>query len=97
MPKCIARGCKNESNKNVKVCFLPEKDSQRRKIWLDNAGLKEENLPKCQVFCEVNFFSIKFNDVGMSYLLLKTMDISLYSSILNQINSDLQQQKVIGG
>ena len=64
--KCVAPGCNNSSDNNVKMCMFPKEDL-RQNVWLQNSGLVD--LPKCASLCEVFISEIDkltFNYVAMS-------------------------------
>ena len=58
MTKCVAKGCKNNSNKLVKMNYFP-KDPDKRQTWLKNCeelgGMDNcSSLNKNAALCEVS-------------------------------------------
>ena len=60
MPKCLAPGCINSNDKNVRMCRFPA-DPKRRAKWIANGNV--QHFPSQQYFCEVRFKQL------ISYLL----------------------------
>lgn len=54
---CAAVGCKNSSNKGVKMNCFP-KDTCRRNVWLRNAKLENKILNSSAALCEVFYLYI---------------------------------------
>ncbi|KAG5334247.1 THAP2 protein, partial [Acromyrmex charruanus] len=56
MVTCAAAGCKNSSNKGVKMNCFP-KNAYRRNVWIRNAKLENKILNRSAALCEFHFTS----------------------------------------
>ncbi|XP_018343390.1 PREDICTED: THAP domain-containing protein 4-like isoform X2 [Trachymyrmex septentrionalis] len=56
MVTCAAVGCKNSSNKGVKMNCFP-KNAYRRNVWIRNAKLENKILNRSAALCEFHFTS----------------------------------------
>ncbi|XP_018375952.1 PREDICTED: THAP domain-containing protein 5-like isoform X1 [Trachymyrmex cornetzi] len=56
MVTCAAVGCKNSSNKGVKMNCFP-KNTYRRNVWIKNAKLENKILNRSAALCEFHFTS----------------------------------------